>query len=160
MNEIKHETKYLTVSHSIRNISERVFVVVVGFTGSTTRLGFAHDASLHVRLTLTMYRFLAPVLSAQFTTAPVGTPRDILYLVPEALPPPIRDRNRDETRRQSSRSGRVRDGQKALKPSRAHPLHPSFSSVPTRAVDASADARCRVLIKNHSIRAESRTYLS
>lgn len=35
MNEIKRETKHLTVSHSIRNIFPRVVVVVVvGFTGS------------------------------------------------------------------------------------------------------------------------------
>merc|ERR1711934_1205041 len=31
-----------------------------------------------------MYRFLAPVSSAQFMTAPQGRPREILYLLPEA----------------------------------------------------------------------------
>ena len=33
-----------------------------------------------------MYKFLAPVLSAQFMTAPTGRPRDILNLLP---PPPL-----------------------------------------------------------------------
>ena len=40
------------------------------------------------RLTAITYRFLAPVLSAQFITAPTGHAMDILYLVPEAAPPP------------------------------------------------------------------------
>ena len=38
-------------------------------------------------LTLMMYRFLAPVLSAQFMTAPTGKPRDILNLLPAAPEP-------------------------------------------------------------------------
>ena len=36
-----------------------------------------------------MYKFLAPVLSAQFITAPTGQAYVILYLVPEAAPPPV-----------------------------------------------------------------------
>merc|ERR1711907_25581 len=31
-----------------------------------------------------MYRFLAPVLSAQFITAPHGRPSEMRYLLPEA----------------------------------------------------------------------------
>ena len=41
------------------------------------------------RLTEMTYKFLAPVLSAQFTTAPTGQAYVILYLVPEAAPPPV-----------------------------------------------------------------------
>ena len=41
------------------------------------------------RLTEMMYKFLAPVLSAQFITAPTGQAYVILYLVPEAAPPPV-----------------------------------------------------------------------
>ena len=40
------------------------------------------------RLTEMTYKFLAPVLSAQFITAPTGQAYVILYLVPEAAPPP------------------------------------------------------------------------
>ena len=35
------------------------------------------------RFTEMTYKFLAPVLSAQFITAPTGHAMDILYLVPE-----------------------------------------------------------------------------
>ena len=41
------------------------------------------------RLTEMTYKFLAPVLSAQFITAPTGQAYVILYLVPEAAPPPV-----------------------------------------------------------------------
>jgi hypothetical protein len=34
-----------------------------------------------------MYKFLAPVLSAQFITAPTGRPSDILNLLPAAPDP-------------------------------------------------------------------------
>ena len=40
------------------------------------------------------YRFFAPVLSAQFTTAPTGSPRDIRNLLPEDPPRPIQKRER------------------------------------------------------------------
>ena len=42
------------------------------------------------RLTEMTYKFLAPVLSAQFITAPTGQAYVILYLVPEAAPPPVK----------------------------------------------------------------------
>lgn len=37
-----------------------------------------------IPFTAMMYRFLAPVLSAQFMTAPTGRPRDILNFAPDA----------------------------------------------------------------------------
>ena len=37
-------------------------------------------------ITEIIYKFLAPVLSAQFNNAPVGSPHEILYFVP-VLPP-------------------------------------------------------------------------
>merc|ERR1712072_712640 len=39
-------------------------------------------------LTAMMYRFLAPELSAQLITAPVGRPNVVLYLLPAAPPRP------------------------------------------------------------------------
>ena len=47
--------------------------------------GFASTASFDEM----MYKFLAPVLSARFITAPTGQAYVILYLVPEAAPPPV-----------------------------------------------------------------------
>ena len=43
------------------------------------------------------YRFLAPVLSAQFMTAPTGQAREILNLAPAAPPRPLLDILADET---------------------------------------------------------------
>ena len=40
-------------------------------------------------LTAMMYKFLAPVLSAQFMTAPTGKPNEILNLPPPTPPLPI-----------------------------------------------------------------------
>ena len=43
------------------------------------------------------YRFLAPVLSAQFMTAPTGQAKEILNLAPAAPPRPLLDILADET---------------------------------------------------------------
>jgi len=40
-------------------------------------------------LTATMYKFLAPELSAQFMTAATGKPSETLNLPPPTAPPPV-----------------------------------------------------------------------
>jgi hypothetical protein len=49
-------------------------------------------------LTEMTYRFLAPVLSAQLTTAPTGRPRVILNLAPVVAPAPAHRKKCDRIR--------------------------------------------------------------